>query len=48
VRLSESPSHGLPAVVYDPQSRGAESYMELAREIESRWARMSLQESQGG
>jgi chromosome partitioning protein len=48
VRLSESPSHGLPAVVYDPQSRGAESYLELAREIESRWARMSLQESQGG
>jgi chromosome partitioning protein len=33
VRLSESPSHGLPAVVYDPLSRGAEAYQALAREI---------------
>lgn len=33
VRLSESPSHGLPAVVYDPASRGAEAYQALAREI---------------
>jgi chromosome partitioning protein len=33
VRLSESPSHGLPAVVYDPTSRGAEAYQELTREI---------------
>jgi chromosome partitioning protein len=33
VRLSESPSHGLPIVLYDIKSRGAISYMELAREI---------------
>ena len=33
VRLSESPSHGLPAVVYDPASRGAEAYTALAQEI---------------
>jgi len=33
VRLSESPSHGLPAVIYDPASRGAEAYQALAREI---------------
>ena len=33
VRLSESPSHGLPAVVYDPTSRGAEAYQALAQEI---------------
>ncbi|MDD5711413.1 MAG: AAA family ATPase [Smithellaceae bacterium] len=33
VRLSESPSHGLPIVLYDIKSRGAVSYMELAREI---------------
>ena len=33
VRLSESPSHGLPAVIYDPTSRGAEAYKALAREI---------------
>lgn len=33
VRLSESPSHGLPIVLYDVKSRGAVSYMELAEEI---------------
>lgn len=33
VRLSESPSHGLPAVVYDAASRGAEAYQALAREV---------------
>jgi chromosome partitioning protein len=33
VRLSESPSHGLPIILYDIKSRGAISYMELAKEI---------------
>ena len=33
VRLSESPSHGLPALLYDPASRGAVAYGELAREV---------------
>lgn len=33
VRLSESPSHGLPVVLYDPSCRGAQSYTELAQEI---------------
>jgi chromosome partitioning protein len=33
VRLSESPSHGLPIILYDIKSRGAVSYMELANEI---------------
>lgn len=33
VRLSEAPSHGKPIVVYDPRSRGAEVYMDLAREV---------------
>lgn len=33
VRLSESPSHGLPAIMYDSKSRGAQAYMDLAREI---------------
>ena len=33
VRLSESPSHGLPIILYDINSRGAISYMNLAREI---------------
>lgn len=33
VRLSESPSHGLPVILYDPSCRGAKSYMELAQEL---------------
>lgn len=32
-RLSEAPSHGLPALLYDPESRGATSHVALAREI---------------
>ncbi len=33
VRLSESPSHAKPALLYDVRSTGAQSYMELAREL---------------
>jgi chromosome partitioning protein len=33
VRLAEAPSHGQPALLYDGRSRGAESYIQLAREI---------------
>ncbi len=33
VRLSEAPSHGLPVALYDPTSRGAHAYTELAREL---------------
>lgn len=33
VRLSEAPSHGKPIITYDPKSRGAELYLELAREV---------------
>ncbi|NUO52782.1 MAG: ParA family protein, partial [Polyangiaceae bacterium] len=33
VRLSEAPSHGLPALLYDAQSRGAQAYLGLAREV---------------
>ena len=32
-RLSEAPSHGLPAILYDPQSRGAISHHQLAQEL---------------
>lgn len=35
VRLSESPSHGLPIILYDIKSRGAIAYLELAQEIMS-------------
>ncbi len=33
VRLSEAPSHGKPITMYDPKSRGAEVYRELAEEV---------------
>lgn len=33
IRLGEAPSHGLPGVLYDPRSRGAEAYTALAREV---------------
>jgi chromosome partitioning protein len=33
VRLSEAPSHGKPIILYDVSSRGAVSYLELAREV---------------
>ena len=33
VKLSESPSHGKPALLYDISSRGADSYLRLASEI---------------
>jgi len=33
VRLAEAPSHGKPVLVYDVRSRGAESYIQLAKEI---------------
>ena len=36
VRLAEAPSHGKPALAYDPRSRGAEAYIKLAKEIMER------------
>ena len=33
VRLSEAPSYGLPIILYDKSSKGAESYMSLAKEV---------------
>jgi len=36
VRLAEAPSHGKPAMLYDPQSRGAQAYLRLAEEIVKR------------
>ncbi|MDE0028629.1 MAG: AAA family ATPase [Deltaproteobacteria bacterium] len=36
VRLSESPSHGRPALLYDPRSKGAQGYLGLAAEVMDR------------
>jgi chromosome partitioning protein len=38
VRLSEAPSHGLPIALYRPESKGAEAYSALARELRARRA----------
>jgi chromosome partitioning protein len=43
VRLAEAPSYGKPALLYDVRSRGAESYIRLAKEIMER-----LQSRQAG
>jgi chromosome partitioning protein len=36
VRLSESPSHGKPVLLYDVESKGAKAYLELAQELIAR------------
>ena len=33
IRLTEAPSHGKPILAYDPKSRGAEAYINLAKEV---------------
>ena len=38
VRLGEAPSHGMPVLLYDAKSRGAEAYLALAREVLERSA----------
>jgi chromosome partitioning protein len=37
IRLAEAPSHGKPALLYDVRSRGAESYIRLAKELLDRY-----------
>jgi chromosome partitioning protein len=36
IRLAEAPSHGKPIIAYDVRSRGAESYIQLAKELLAR------------
>jgi chromosome partitioning protein len=38
VRLGEAPSHGVPVILYDVKSRGAEAYLALAKEVMERRA----------
>lgn len=40
VRLGEAPSHGQPIIIYDSKSRGAEVYVELAKEVISNGERV--------
>jgi chromosome partitioning protein len=48
IRLAEAPSHGKPALAYDPRSRGAESYIRLAKEILSRHMAVPAELEQAG
>jgi chromosome partitioning protein len=43
VRLSEAPSHGLPALIYDLKCPGSEAYIRLAREIMARLPRLTAE-----
>jgi chromosome partitioning protein len=45
IRLAEAPSHGKAALVYDPRSKGAESYIRLAKELLDRASGFGLQAS---
>ncbi|GAB4072007.1 sporulation initiation inhibitor protein Soj [Barrientosiimonas marina] len=40
IRLGEAPSHGEPIITYDPKSKGAEVYLELAKEVISHGERV--------
>ncbi|HMJ93922.1 MAG TPA: AAA family ATPase [Allosphingosinicella sp.] len=42
VRLSEAPSHGVPALIYDHRCPGSEAYMSLARELIARLPRIAV------
>ncbi len=44
IRLAEAPSHGLPAMYYDKNSRGSKAYMALAGEIIRRWEQQVAQQ----
>jgi chromosome partitioning protein len=45
IRLAEAPSHGKPIILYDVRSKGAESYIQLAKEILANERRASLPNS---
>jgi chromosome partitioning protein len=33
IRLAEAPSYGMPVLTYDKNSKGAQAYLELAKEV---------------
>lgn len=41
IKLAEAPSHGKPITAYDPDSRGAKAYMDLAKEVMARGHQLS-------
>jgi chromosome partitioning protein len=47
VRVAEAPSHGKPVILYDIKSKGAESYLKLAKEVITREVTNDVKESSG-
>jgi chromosome partitioning protein len=47
IRLAEAPSYGKPALLYDVRSRGAESYIRLAKELMDRLPKANTPEANG-
>ncbi len=47
VRLAEAPSFGQPILAYDPRSRGAEAYIQLAKEVLAHDKRARSESAQG-
>lgn len=45
VRLAEAPSHGMPGVIYDKNSRGAKAYLEFGNELVRRMKREGLKQA---
>ncbi len=48
VRLAEAPSHGVPVLLYDKPSRGAQAYLALAGEILRREEQLAEEQAEGG
>ena len=48
IRLGEAPSHGVPVILYDARSRGAEAYIALAREFVARIRQPQPRPESGG
>ena len=48
IRLSEAPSHGKPALLYDVQSRGAQAYLALASELLATHAKVEKERASAG
>ena len=48
IKLGEAPSHGIPAILYDKNSRGALAYLSVAKEILSRELQVNKTEDDHG
>lgn len=44
IRLAEAPSHGMPVLLYDRNSKGSESYLNLAKEMMKSWQKIKSAE----